>query len=315
MVLAVALLAFAVPLLSYGWLAWRAFHPGPAQWPSLEPSWRSIWEHLSGREYQVALGRSDPPSEVQRNAMAHYLWPWFWPLTAGALLWAWRGRGTPAVTRLTWLGVMIVTFCYSLSYRVSHPSTYYLPTFLLACAAAPAGLATIRPLRRSGRIAAGAAAAALLVVNVGWFGLGRRRVEAYQRFEARVHGMWRAVPFDSGFVLWPSDMIFRLHRYQQIDGEKPRIEAMNPIVLTREGPRDLFIRRFGFDPADRARLEARIGAQPATVNQFSQAVGMAIAEEINERSPLPVVLFRPDVPELKLLYKPGADTSAARPQP
>jgi len=114
-------------------------------------------------------------------------------------------------------------------------------------------------------------------------------------------------------VLWPSDMVHRLHKYQWLDGDRPGIEAINPIALTHDGPHAAFVARYGFDPADRARLEARMAANPpADPRAFSQALGLAIIDELNEHTSKPVVRFRPEVPELVLLDKPSPDTTATR---
>ena len=39
---------------------------------------------------------------------------------------------------------------------------------------------------------------------------------------------------------------------------------------------------------------------------------LAIVDEINAHTSQPVVLFRPEIPQLMLLDKPGADTTRAR---
>ena len=306
-VIAAAAIGLAVPLASYGWIAWRAFHPVDPQWPSLDATWHSVWRHVTGAEYRTYLGRS-APSEVQRAGLAHYLWPWFAPLAAGTLVWAWRGRGTPAGVRAAWVATMLIATGVASFYGVHDPSSYYLPPLLLASAAAPAALIHLAPLRRHARVVTALAGLALVAQSARWFTIARERGEFYGRFDRKVRSMWNAVPFDSGFVLWPNDMVCRLRKYQLLDGEKPGIEALHPVALTADGARKAFIRRHGFDPADPGRLEARIRAHPKSQPTYMLAVAQAIAEEIDARSRLPVVIFRPEVPELRLLDKPRADT-------
>ena len=300
------------PLAADLWTAWRTFHPVEPHWQSLEPSWAAWWRHVSGAEYRIYLGHY-APSSVQQGAMATNLWPWFVPCAALALLWAVRARHSAGAVRIAWLVAIAATTAYARSYGVPDPSSYFLPPFLLAIATVPAALAGLASLRSIARPAAALAGLALLVQSVLWFRVGLQRREAYVVFEMRVHAMWRAIPFTEGFVLWPGDMIHRLHAYQWLDGEKPGLEAINPIELTHERPHAAFVRRHGFDPADRPRLEARLATSPpAGAHSFPEALGLAIVDEINAHTSQPVVLFRPEIPQLMLLDKPGADTTRAR---
>ena len=310
--LAAAALGAALPLTSYAWIAWRAFHPGMPQWAALDASWLGVWRHITGFEYRAYLGHW-APSAVQRAAMAKYLWPWFAGFAAGALLWAWRGRGAPGPVRAAWVAIIAIATCYGFSYGVPDPSSYFLPPFLLACAAAPAAFAPWagKPALRP---AAALLALALLAQDAWWFHIGRERETAYLAFERRIHAMWVAVPFDSGFVFWSSDMVHRLHKYQWLDGEKPRIEAINPLTLTFDAPRAAFIHRHGFDPADRGRLDARLSAaHPSSIDAFSQVVSEEVVTEVNAGTRLPVVRFMPEVPQMTLLDKPGADSTRGHP--
>jgi hypothetical protein len=309
-VLAAAALGVAVPLTAYAWIAWRAFHPGMPQWSALDPTWLGVWRHITGFEYRVYLGHW-APSTVQRAAMTKYLWPWFAAFAAAALVWAWRGRGTPGPVRAAWVAIIAIATIYGFRYGVPDPSSYFLPPFMLACAAAPAAFArwAARPALRP---AAALLALGLLVQDAWWFHIGRERGGAYLTFERRIHAMWVAVPFDSGFVLWSSDMVHRLHKYQWLDGEKPHLEAINPLTLTFDAPRAEFVRRHGFDPADRGRIDARLSAaQPGDMDAFSRVVADEVVAEVNAGTPLPVVRFMPEVPQMTLLDKPGADSTRA----
>lgn len=305
----VAVVAVVLPWCANLWTAWRAFHPIEPHWQSLAPSWAAWWRHVTGAEYRIYLGHF-APSEVQRHALDTYLWPWLAVAAVGMMVWAWRARGTPGAFRIAWLVSALATFVYARSYGVPDPSSYFLPPLLLGLVPVPAAFVGRRAIARPVALLA---ALALLAQDVAWFRLAQQRAEVYRAFEGRVLGMWRAIPFDDGFVLWPSDMVHRLHKYQWLDGDRPGIDAINPIALTHEGPHAAFVARHGFDPADRARLEARLAANPpADPRAFSEALGLAIIEELNEHTRKPVVRFRPEVPELVLLDKPGADTTTTR---
>lgn len=304
-----AAVALLLPATAHLWTAWRVFHPVEPYWQSLTPTWGAWWHHVTGAEYRIYLGRF-APSPVQRQALATHMWPWLAISAVASLVWAWRSRGTPGAVRLAWLAGALAAFGYARSYGVADPSSYFLPSLLLTMATVPAALLIARRVARPLAVLVGLA---LLVQDIAWFRVDRQRAAVYLRFEQQVHAMWRAIPDSAGFVMWPSDMVHRLHKYQWLDGESPRLEAINPISLTHEGPRAAFVARHGFDPGDRARLEARLAANPPRDRQaFSQALGLAIIDEVNEHTSTPVIRFRPEVPELYQLDKPVDTTSTRR---
>jgi hypothetical protein len=308
----VALVGLSLPLTAHLWTAWRAFHPIEPHWHSLRPDWSSILDHLTGAEYRFYLGHWNP-SEVQRGAMSLYLWPWFVPALFLALPWLLAGRGTPGAVRAAWAASIAITTLYARNYGVPDPSSYFLPPFLLALAVIPASCALAATMRRAAPALGALAGLALLVVSWKWFGIGRGRAEYYVQFDRHIHSLWRAVPFDHGFVLWPNDMVHRLHKYQWLDGERPGLDAYNPMSLTHDRPRAEFLARHGFDPGEPERLRARLGAvsmQPGT--ELFDAIGAAVVAEVNERSPLPIALIQGGIPRMELVPKPGADSTRAR---
>lgn len=311
--LAAAAAATLVPLVSYAFVAWRAFHPSPASWSKLGPGWADVVRHVTGAEYRIYLGRFAPAPE-QLAALERYLWPWLGPLAVVALLWAWRARGTPGGARAAWAGALVLTVAYAFWYGVPDPGSYFLPAFLLATAAAPAAAARIGAFRRRGPALAVLVAVLVAAQGVAWLRVATERRRAYEAFERKVHALWTRVPYERGFVVWLSDMVHLLNGYQILRGEKPGIVALHPVELTHDAPRWAFVRRYGFDPVDRRRIGPRIAARrPANVEELSRAIGLAAAEEIAARSDLPVVLFLPEEDALRLIGDPADPGTAPAP--
>jgi hypothetical protein len=272
-----------------------------------------VWAHLTGAEFRLYLGRFAPAPE-QAALMSRVLWPWLVPLAVLALVWSVRAPAPERPIRRAILIAVLLTCAYGRSYGVPDPASYFLPALLLTCAAAPALLASFASLRRHARVVAGTAAALLLLQGAAWVGEARARAEGYTEFAGRVHAMWREVPFDSGFVMWMNDMVNLLHEYQLLHGEKPGVVAMHPVELTHDRPRQAFLRRHGFDPASQQAIGRRVAAfHPTSVDELSRAVGIAVSREVNDHSPLPVLIFMPERGEVRLLEKsPAPDTVSKR---
>ncbi|MBI3538741.1 MAG: hypothetical protein HY076_00505, partial [Candidatus Eisenbacteria bacterium] len=126
-------------------------------------------------------------------------------------------------------------------------------------------------------LAVTAAAIAALPALVPWWAQAVDRREGFVVVDAHLRGVWRGLPFDRGFVLWPRDMYCRFREYQMFDGEKPQIFVTSPNLLTFDPPRREFIRRFGFDPLDGLHMRS------------SGDLG-EVAENINRRTALPVAV-------------------------
>jgi hypothetical protein len=299
--IAAAIGAALLPLSSYGFIAWRAFHSDPSSWSKLGPSWDGVLRHVTGAEYRIYLGRFAPDPE-QLAMIQQYLWLWLWPLVGVALVWTWSARAAPGGLRAAWAGAIAMTLVYPFVYGVPDPGSYFLPPFLLALAVAPATLARIAPIRSRGRAVSLIAAVLVAVQCAPWLAIADQRRRECEAFERRVHALWNGIPDQEGFVIWLSDMVHLLHSYQLLDGEKPRIVALNPVGLTHDVPRWAFVKRYGFDPAERSRIGPRIAAmRPANVEQLSRAIGLASAEEIAARSGLPVVLFMPEEDRVRVI--------------
>jgi hypothetical protein len=145
------------------------------------------------------------------------------------------------------------------------------------------------------------AVVALLAVGLapGWLGIARVRREVLTRFDNDVHGMWESIPFERAIVLFANDMHTRLVEYELLRGEKVGLEIVNPLLLPNPRYRRSFAARHGFDPMegiDRGLLEGAPHAQ-----ELSERVG----GWLNQKSPLPIILFDPGTGLVRLLRKPG----------
>ncbi|MEO5988237.1 MAG: DUF2723 domain-containing protein [Candidatus Eisenbacteria bacterium] len=290
---------FALALSSIAYVFWRASHPALMQWPLLNPE--TAWDHVLGAQYRGYLGHF-APSDVQRRFLSAYVYPWLGPSLLFLLtLPIVRTRCASRAWRIAVSTSAVVQTAYVFRYGVPDPSPYFLPLLALGLALMPAWLAEVVPaVRRSARWIAGPVAVWLIIVSVGWTRIGQQRASTYERFDDLVHRMWLSVPFEDGFVIWGDDMVHRLREYQLLRGEKPRVVALNPAQVTYPGPRAVFIKRFGFDPL------AELPSLPPPVDAPStRALFEAIATRINTASPLPVVVFDPAGPSVRLLQKPG----------
>lgn len=305
----------ALPLFTYFRIAWRAFHPGAAQWPLLASSWRGIFDHLTGAQYRYLLGHF-APSVVQRGFLAAWIFPY---LAAGliALIWSvWLAcPGTERLARVALAVAALLQTVEAFLYGAADPGSYFLPALALGMAAlAGLGGAAITSGPRARQITPAAllvAGACVTVAAVLWTGTARDRQRVYERYDGLVRSMWTALPFERGFVLWADDMSSRLRGYQVLRGEKPHVVIVNPRLVTHPVARARFRQDYGFDPAAgiaAADLPARVGA-------VGDSLGLRVAREvgriINVGTDLPVVLFDPSVPSVRLLKKPGQGAAAA----
>ncbi|MBP7865630.1 MAG: DUF2723 domain-containing protein [Acidobacteria bacterium] len=295
--------AAAVPLCSYLFIAWRAFHPAAWNWPTLGASWGSIVDHIRGAAYGHFLGGFNPSPE-QLSFLSAYVYPVLFPsmalllagtlrLTPGPAAWTARGLSLAAVLSLT----------YAFNYSVPDPSSYFLAPMAIAVAASVPGAAWLfrRPdIARRGRVAVAALlAAATLLVAPGWIRTGEERRQVMTHFDEQIHGMWDAVPFERAIILFPNDLNTRLREYQLLRGEKPGLEVCNPLQIIDPVVRTAFRRRHGFDPA------AGVPAVEPSGEEGTRLRTEAVARTVNENSPLPVVVFDPANGSVRLMKKPS----------
>ncbi|HEY6866376.1 MAG TPA: hypothetical protein VI792_03910, partial [Candidatus Eisenbacteria bacterium] len=300
--------AALVPLASYAFVAWRAFHPGLQQWEALEPSWRGVLDHVTGARYHHFLGYF-MPAEEQRAELAHAGYPVLVP--GVALLALALARAPGAAARLAWgslLAAAGVVWLYASHYGVLDPAPYFLPALAL-------GVIPLAPLAAEllgaacARARPAAAALALVIVAAlgaavaPWVGDTRERRATLYYLERVVRSMWASVPSGPALVFWPDDRCIRLVEYQTLRHEKPRLVIMDPEILGDDYPRARFIARFGVDPL--ADLVVP-NIAPGTPEEMAAIRGVLVqmVRNINARTRIPVVVFDLTKPEVRLLKKP-----------
>lgn len=315
--IATVLAATCVPLLSYGLIPWRATHPAVYQWPTLAPGFAGLLAHVSGRMYQGLLGHF-APSPQQAAFLVAYVYPFLFPGLLLVVVNAVRAR-VAGERALQWglASTALLGTCYAFSYGAPDPSSYFLQPMALGLVATTtllAALVTSGPAARRAALACAALlAVAGLVLSVPWLRIGQQRAELWVAFDRQVHQMWMAIPADSGVVFWSDDMHTKLLEYQFLRGEKPGLTVVHGLTIYTEPVRNAFIRRHGFDPVAGIQLSSDPRNTPAAQEAgYREAIGAAEAN-VNQLTRLPVIHFdaNPARPSLRLLLKPGADSSAA----
>ncbi len=290
------------PLLSYGYIFWRASHPAAVQWPSLVPG--AIGLHLSGAGYAHYLGHF-APSDVQRRLLVEGVFPWLAPALLAACVWPFL-RGGARVLRLALAAAVLVQTAYAFFYGVPDPSSYFLVPLALGLSLVPATLAALPRARRFG--APLAIAAALVVAAAGrtWPRVAAERVSVFAKFDALTRPMWTGIPRERGFVIWEDDMSYRLVAYQLLDGLKPGLVVVNPVTFKNPLARRTFAARHGFDPAgDLPPAAAYTEGEGPELDPLREAVVDRLA-----RTGEPVLVFLPQVPSVRLLREGGSVAGA-----
>jgi len=288
--LLLAIAASLVPLASYAFVAWRAFHPAAYQWPTLEPSWRAVFDHVLGQSYRDLLGRF-APTGIQAEMLRRWCWPVLFPALIGLVVAAIRARGAERVIVGGLLAAALLQALYAFNYGVLDPSSYFEPAMALALLAIPALGASLVARRRS--VVAPAVAVAILVAVPAVWGLwdtdGARRGDLI--VSRRIRALWASLPSGPCLVFWRHDMATTLRVFQILERSRADVYAQNPDALTWPGPRRDFERRFGFDPL--------AGLEPLTAEKVA-----AIPDNVNRLTRLPVVLFDLEGITLHTLDKP-----------
>jgi hypothetical protein len=304
-----------LPLIAYGFIAWRAFHPAPGQWGTLSPHWRSVLAHVTGREYRVYVGHF-APSGAELELIRREVVPWLAVGLPLVVWWALTAHRTSPALRLGVVAAIATTLLFVGLYGVPDPSAYLLTPLALAFAVTPVAF---RCLPGAGAITRPVAIAALVAIGVEAFhgiGLAWDRNHAYRAYETHVRTLWRTIPDRPAFVLWSDDMVSLLHGYQLLEGEKPQLEIHHPMQLTQDWPRAQFIRSHGFDPVSRADVAAAAArTPPRNVEELARLIGDVIAQRLNTHSRLEVDVFEPDSGVVRRLPKGVATAGVGRGDP
>lgn len=310
------LAAGALPLLSYGYIYYRASHPGDVQiWPVLDSSFRSTLDHVTARAYRFYLGRFAPDG-AQAAWLGWYVQPYLWPGLALFAFHALRSRGFPR--RLVAAGLLLSAIAQTLfafHYGVGDPDAYFLPALLVALlsiAAVSGGLwLALKRTRFGSAMATAGAALALVAFIVPCLRVASGRKHALAELDRSIHSYWNAIPYQRAILLWPDDAYYRLKGYQAFLGEKPSLDIYNTASLFNEHPRTLFRRKHGFDPlgaiddAHRGqplKQEFVIGHQRSELETHAYAV---VHEYIARMADVPVIAFDPPRPLRVLVAKPA----------
>jgi hypothetical protein len=190
------LAAGVVPLLSYGTVAYRAFHPGSGEvWPMLEPNLRSVFAHVTASAYRGYLGHWAPDG-AQAAWLRWYVYPFLWPgMVLFALQW-WNARGA---RRRVMTGLLVAAVAQTIFVHQSgvfDPDAYFLPCLAVALLAiVPPGAHLLMRLRRTRSgvtFVTAATVVALALFVVPCVNMMARRRRALVIHKSRVTQAWLA---------------------------------------------------------------------------------------------------------------------------
>lgn len=302
---AVFALAAAVPLLaSLALLRLKLSHPGPAQWVTLENTWGAAWAHMTGAQYGGLFGRF-APEPLERELILRTVFPYVLPgLLALAAVWRLAPSGHERRVSAGLFVAAMAQTAFAFAYGVEDPSAYFLPALFLGVAACASVLARLA-VAPAGRGAARAALVTLALVACalapGWVRSARELRATFIGLDGFVHEQWLRIHDGQAVVLWPRDMHQRLVEYQLVRGEKPGLEVWNPWLLMHPAARRRFVARHGFDPLAGLSPGREALLAPAGESAEADRFVRGVARNIHERSPLPVILFEPEIPRVTRL--------------
>ena len=293
------LAAGVVPLLSYGYIYYKAIHPtAVGTWPMLAPTFSSVLEHITARAYRIYLGHWAPDG-AQSAWLRWYIHPYLWPGLALFAFQAFKARdrilGRVAVGLL--VGALAQTL-FTFQYGVGDPDAYFLPGLAVGLLALPWAGGSARPtFTRTAFVVLALAA----FIQSGVFVAGGRK-QIIVATDADDHALWTTIPYPRAIVLWPSDEADRLKQYQVFRHEKPGLDVYNTKGLMNPYARARFQQRYGFDAL--ALLDEAHHAQPIKPEfvigeQASQDDAHAFAlvtEYMTLKAGIPVVAFDPPKP-------------------
>ena len=287
--LSIAAAAALLPLLSYAFIAYRAFHPAAYHWPELEPSWRGVLAHVTGAGYGGFLGHFIP-AVTQQRFLVSYVAPVLAPALVGLILVALRARRS--FSHVVWWGflaALLVQLGFAFEYGVPDPAVYFLPAIWLALVSVAPLLAMVSPQGGLRSLVSGAALVGLALLAGPWLQVAIERRDGFIVVGRHLRQLWLSIPDERAIVLWPSDMYTRFVEFQVLDREKPQVFVISHNLLTQDRPRRDFERRFGIDPM-----------AGMTIRDDSDV--LRIATNVNRQTSLPV--FELDAPGLTMRQLP-----------
>lgn len=266
-----------LPLAGYAFIAARALHPAPGQWPLLEPGLAGLWHHATAGIYGLHLGGFEPGA-VQLRYIRLYLLP---VLVPGLGLLAWRAFAERPGPRRALLRALAAGAVLQIGfvgvYAVPDPAANLIPLLLVATVAI-----VLVPGPRAGAWPAPAVAAAALVVACVAAAialpLAVRTRDGHRDVDAAIRARWTSIPYEPAIVVWKDDWAQRLVAYQVLEQSRPGLVVVNPTMLTWPAGRRRFEARMGFDPVAGMTLD-----DPSDVDR--------IAANLRRLSRIPVVEF------------------------
>jgi len=307
----VGVAAALLPLLSYGFVAWRALHPAPGQWPDIEPSAASVLAHITGERYRAYFGFF-APDEANRRLLGSAVYPFLFPgfVCVGIA----AVRAVSPERRAAWWSIFSATLLvllFTLHYGVSDPAPYLLPALgLTLIGVAPAflwlfGSRRLIPAGHPLPVGWTLAATALVVaMSFGWHAVGQVRTQraAIVGFDDDVRRLWALVPPDSAIVLWPSDQMTRLVEYQVLRMEKPAVWVTTPELLLDPAVLRQVRRRYGLDLMEGLEIPYAPRSAPWGEAVRREFFGRVI-DRLNAGAGVPVYWFDPTGSGLTLIPK------------
>ena len=174
--------------------------------------------------------------------LATAILPWLIPSFIVVAIWGWRGHAWPRSLRYALVGAVVLNIAYAMSYGVTDPTSYFLAPLALALAIIPAACAAWKPMRRHAWAVIIAAVVAMAVPSVASMRAGLDQPGSVGRIDQMLRRLWNSIPAERGLVIWNHDMVWRLRAYQLLDGEKPGLEVVNPLLFTHRWPRRRFVK-------------------------------------------------------------------------
>ena len=111
--------------------------------------------------------------------------------------------------------------------------------------------------------------------------------------------MWQHLPTGAGFVVFDDDQVWRLRQFQWLEGSRPDLVVVHPAFTSYAAERERFERAHGLDPL--AGLDLSLSTEPSEGGLGPSPRTQAFSEQLALASSLPVYLFLPQVPSIRLL--------------